>query len=386
MQRKRIVILGGGFGGLTLAGELEPLVKSKRAEVILIEQSPEFRMGFSMQWVLAGRRKVEAGLRAYSSLRFKRVQFIQDEAVTIQTGERTVQTKSRRIEYDCLVIALGAELAPELVPGLSEAAYNLCDFDSVRQFKSALQGLRSGTVLIAVAALPFKCPPAPYEYALLIDEVLRKRKIRNTVRVALSTPEGQPMPIAGLLIGEAVKKMLSERGIEYLPLHKLKLVEFPNRKVIYENGAEVNFDLLAATPPHRAPKVAREAGLADDSGFIPTELGSFKTAVPNVFAIGDIAALRLPNGNPHPKAGVFAEVQALALASQIAAEITGQLSSSYLGKGACFVDVGGGQAAPAEAELLHPDGPRFVLKPPSRAGLLAKKRFEEERFRKWFGK
>ncbi len=383
-MQKRIVILGGGFGGLTLAAALEPLAKSGKADVVLIERSPEFRMGLSMQWVLAGRRKAEEGLRAYSSLRSKRVPFIREEAVSIQTGEQAVHTKSRRIEYDYLVIALGAELAPELVPGLSAAAYNLYDFDSVLQFKSALGGLRSGTVLIAVAALPFKCPPAPYEYALLVDELLHKKKARKEVRLALPTPEPQPMPVAGLLIGETVKKMLFEKGIEYFPLHKPKLMEFPNRKVIYENGAEMNFELLAAVPPHRAPQAAREANLTDDSGFIPAELGSFKTAVPNVFAIGDAAALRLPNGNPHPKAGVFAEAQALALASQLTAEITGQPPFPYSGKGVCFVDVGGGQAAPAEAELLHSDGPRFTLSPPSRAGLLAKKRFEAERLRKWF--
>ncbi len=378
------MILGGGFGGLTLAASLEGLVQSKKADVVLIEQSPEFRMGLSMQWVLAGRRKPEEGRRAYSSLRSKGVPFIREETVAIQTGEQLVHTKSRRIEYDYLIIALGAELAPELVPGLSAAAYNLYEFDSVLHFKSALGGLRSGTVLIAVAALPFKCPPAPYEYALLVDEILRKKKVRKEVRVALSTPEPQPMPVAGLLIGEIVKKMLSERSVEYFPLHKPKLVEFPNRKVIYENGAAMNFDLLAAVPLHRAPQVVREANLTDASGFIPAELGSFKTAVPNVFALGDAAALRLPNGNPHPKAGVFAEAQALALASQLTAEITGQPPLPYAGKGACFVDTGGGQAAPAEAELLHPDGPRFTLSPPSRGGLLAKKRFEMEHLRKWF--
>ncbi len=369
---------------MTLAAQLEPLGKSKKAEVVLIEKSPEFRMGFSMQWVLAGRRKPDEGRRAYSSLRFKRVQFIQDEASSIQTGEQAVHTKSRRIEYDYLIIALGAELAPELVPGLSEAAYNLCDFGSVLQLKSALQSLRSGTVLVAVTSLPFKCPPAPYEYALLIDDLLSKQSFRKNLRVVLSTPEPQPLPVAGMAIGETVKKLLAERGIEYLPLHKPKLVEFPNRKVIYDNGAELNFDVLGAMPPHRTPKVVREAGLTDATGFIPAELGSFKTSVSNIFAIGDVASLRLPSGNPHPKAGVFAEAQAIALASQITAEITGQPASPYTGKGACFVDVGGGQAAPAEAELLHPDGPRFTLNPPSKAGLLAKKRFEAERLRKWF--
>jgi sulfide:quinone oxidoreductase len=122
MVCQKIVILGGGFGGLTLAAALKPLAKSGKADVILIERSPEFRMGLSMQWVLAGRRKAEEGLRPYTSLRSKRVTFLQEEVVAIQTAEQAVHTKSRRVAYDYLVIALGAELAPELVPGLSQAA------------------------------------------------------------------------------------------------------------------------------------------------------------------------------------------------------------------------------------------------------------------------
>ena len=384
MQKKKIVILGGGFGGLTLAAELESLARLGKAELTLVERNMEFRMGFSMQWVLAGRRNPDEGRRPYAASRSKLVQFLHDEAAALNTAEQTVHTKTGRLKYDHLLISLGAELAPELVPGLSEAAFNLCDFDSVLQLKRALQTFSSGTVLIAITSLPFKCPPAPYEYALLIDELLRKRKVRKNVRVLLSTPEPQPMPVAGVAVGQAVKKILAEKNIEYLPLHKPKLVEFPNRKVIYENGAQLNFDLLGAMPPHRAPKVVQKAGLTDASGFIPVELGSFKTSIPNIYAIGDAASIKLPNGNPHPKAGVFAEAQALALASQVTAAITGTPAMPYSGRGACFVDVGGGLAAPVEAELMHPEGPRFQLQSPSRAGLAAKKKFEADHLRKWF--
>ncbi len=384
MENKKIVILGAGFGGLTAAYELEPLVKKKRAEILLVERSPDFRMGFSMQWVLAGRRKPDEGRRLYASLRAKRINFIQDEAVSILTESREVLTKAHRLPYDYLIIALGAELAPETVPGLAEGAYNLCDFGSVMQFKQALGNLQSGTVLIAIAATPFKCPPAPYEYAMLVDDMMRKRAIRRDVRIVLTTPEPQPLPVGGPAVGEAVKKMLAGKHIEYLNFWKPKQVNVGARQVEYENGEKMRYDLLAAMPPHRAPKVARESGLCNESGFIPAELGSFKTSAPGVFAIGDVAALKLPNGGPHPKAGVFAEAQALAVASAIKAEISGTEPAPYSGQGACFVDVGGNEAAPALGELLHPEGGRITLNPPSKAGLLAKKKFERERLDKWF--
>jgi sulfide:quinone oxidoreductase len=384
MEKKKIVTLGAGFGGLTVAFKLEPLVKAKKVDIFLVEKSPDFRMGFSLQWVLAGRRKPDEGRRLYSSLRTKKINFIQDEAVSILADQKEILTKSRRLPYDYLIIALGAELAPETIPGLAEGAYNLCDFGSVLQFRQALENLQSGTVLIAIAATPFKCPPAPYEYAMLVDDIMRKRKIRGDIRIVLTTPEPQPLPVGGPAVGDAVKKMLAGKQIEYLNFWKPKQVNVGARQVEYENGEKMSYDLLAAMSPHRAPKVARESGLCSESGFIPAELGSFKTAAPGVYAIGDVAALKLPNGGPHPKAGVFAEAQGEAVASAIRAEITGAKPAPYSGRGACFVDVGGNEAVPAMGELLHPDGPRLVLNPPSRAGLLAKKKFERERLEKWF--
>ena len=139
VQKKKIVILGGGFGGLTLAAELESLARLGKAELTLVERNMEFRMGFSMQWVLAGRRNPDEGRRPYAASRSKLVQFLHDEAAALNTAEQTVHTKTGRLKYDHLLISLGAELAPELVPGLSEAAFNLCDFDSVLQLKRALQ-------------------------------------------------------------------------------------------------------------------------------------------------------------------------------------------------------------------------------------------------------
>lgn len=379
----KIVILGAGFAGLTLATELDTLAASGKAEVTVIEKNQHFSMGFSMQWALAGRRKPEEGQRQYSGLRAKNVRFINGEAAKIDTSAKIVYTASDSIEFDYLVIALGAELAPELIQGLQEAAYNLCDPDSVTKLKNAIEKAGGGTIVVAVAGVPFKCPAAPYEYALLIDDMLRKRGVREHFRIMVTTPEPQPMPVAGKEAGDAIKAMLADRKIEFLPEHKIVAVDV--NVIAYENGAQMRFDILAAMPPHRAPRTVRESGLADASGFVPAELGTFKTAIENTYAVGDVASIKLPDGKPHPKAGIFAETQAMAVARRIAAEITGSGETwQYTGKGACYVDTGREEAAPAEADLLATDKPKVVLSPPSAKGLEGKKEFERERLEKWF--
>jgi sulfide:quinone oxidoreductase len=155
--------------------------------------------------------------------------------------------------------------------------------------------------------------------------------------------------------------------------------------VTYENGAELPYTILAAVPTHRAPKVVRDAGLTDASGFVPVELGTFRASVPDVYAIGDVAALKLPGGGPHPKAGIFAEAQGIAVAQALAAKMAGAESSPYPGVGVCYVETGRGMAAPAVISLLEPGGPSARMDAPSPDGLARKAEFERERFDRWFG-
>ncbi|MBS4027385.1 MAG: NAD(P)/FAD-dependent oxidoreductase [Ignavibacteriales bacterium] len=382
---KKILILGAGFGGLTLASELDILAKEKKTGVTLIDKSPTFSMGFSTQWAMMGRRTVDEGTRSYSSLKAKYVQFVCEEIIAINAKENFVQTTSQTLSYDYLVLALGAELAPERIHGLSECSYNLCDANSVLQLKSALHTITEGTIGICISSVPFKCPPAPYEYAFLIDDLLSKRGVRKNIRIVVTTPEPQPMPVAGKIVGEQVVQMLRERRIEYFPLHKPMKFDSAQKKIHFENNAEISFDILGAMFPHQSPKVVRDAGLTDASGFVFTDVHTMKTSVENIFAVGDCAMFKLPNGNPHPKAGVFAEEQAKVVAKNILAEFNGESRANYEGRGTCFIDAGNEQAASAEAYLLSPEGPKFTLHPPSSDGIEGKKLFERTRFQNWFG-
>jgi len=381
----RIIILGAGFAGLTLATELDNLAAEGKAEVTLVDRSPNFSVGFSMQWSMIGRRKPEDGQRPYTSLRAKNVRFLQDDITDIDPESRTVTTSTSKLEYDHLIIALGAAMAPERIPGLIEASYDLHDTAQVMELKGAIEQMKVGNLLIMVTAQPFKCPPGPYEYAMLIAQMLKERGVRDNINITLTTPEPQPMPVAGKIVGDTMKSLISERGIEYHPQQRPVTVDPAAKVVTYEDGTTRSFDVLAAVYPHTAPQVVKDAGLTDDMGFVPAKLGTFETKGSDVYAVGDIAGLRLPDERPHPKNGAFAEEQAKTVAMNLIAKITVGGPAEYSGLGVCFVDAGDELAAALDANLFGENGPQFNMNAPSREGLQRKVGFEQERLLRWFG-
>jgi sulfide:quinone oxidoreductase len=382
---RNIVILGAGFAGLALATELNDVAASGGASVTLVDRKTHFNMGFSLQWALMGRRLPEDGMRPYTSLLADHVRFVNDEIVSIDTDARVVHTRTRDLPYDDLVIGTGCEMDPQRIPGLAEASYNLCAIGDVMQLKQRLEEVESGAVVIAVAATPFKCPPAPYEYALLMDELLRTRGVRDDVHLILTTPEPHPMPTAGPKIGAVVAEWMADNGVQLHTQHRIASVDGSERRITYENGLELDYAVFCAVWPHRAPKVVREAGLTNEMGFVPVQFGTFQTAIPNVYAVGDVAGPRLPSDKPHPKSGMFAEAQATTVGRNLAARITGAPLHEYPGKGACFFEMGDDMATAVSADLLPVEGPQMSMEPPSTEGLELKAAFETERFARWFG-
>ncbi|MEK6530062.1 MAG: FAD/NAD(P)-binding oxidoreductase, partial [candidate division NC10 bacterium] len=202
--------------------------------------------------------------------------------------------------------------------------HNLYDLDGVLGLRQALAGFREGRIAVTIASLPFKCPGAPYEAAMLIEASLRERGLRDRARVDIYTPEPLPMPVAGKALGEAVKSMVEGKGIGYHPLHKIQAVEAARRELVFDNGQRAGYDLLVAIPPHRCPPVVKESGLTGEGPWVPVDRGTLQTAHAGVYALGDVTAIKLPVGLMLPKAGVFAHHEAEAVAHNIAAEITGR--------------------------------------------------------------
>ena len=197
-------------------------------------------------------------------------------------------------------------------------AYNLYDSDGCAQIHDALQDFREGVIGVLITAMPFKCPAAPYEAAFLAESFIRKRGIRRNVEIHLFTPEHTPMPVAPPSVGDSIADMLAARGIHYHPLFTFNELRPETSEVVSSDGQAHTIDLLIAIPPHQAPDVVRSSPLLGVSGFIHVDPRTLQTDHDDVYAIGDVATVKLPNGKALPKAGVFAHSEAKVVAQQIA--------------------------------------------------------------------
>ncbi|MBS3165152.1 NAD(P)/FAD-dependent oxidoreductase [Candidatus Woesearchaeota archaeon] len=367
----RILVLGGGIGGIVAANALRRRV-GRMHDVTLIERTGKHLFAPSLFWMLRGWRSLEQIQRPLDPLRRKGIEVLRAEVECIDTNGKIVQTSAGAVPYDYLVISLGAELQPGAIPGLAEHGYNLYDAEDIVRLREAL-GQFKGKAVVLVSRLPFKCPAAPYEAAFLLRELLPDSEVE------LCTPEPLPMPVTGPKLGTAVREMLASQGITFSP--ERKVVRVDKGKVLFE-GQETRFDLLAYVPPHSAPAVLKDARLTNDSGWVPVDAKSLRTPAKGVYAVGDCTSITLPDGKPLPKAGVFAHRQAEAVAMTIAAELGRGKAQEFDGAGMCFLETASGVAGLASGNFYGT--PRDIrMHGPSRLYGLLKALFERYWFWKW---
>ncbi len=370
-----VLVLGGGIGGAAAANALRARL-SWRHRIVVVDRDAEQVFAPSLLWLMVGQRRPAAISRPLVQMLRPGIEVVRSRVHELDPVGRRVATDAGELTGDVVVIALGADLAPDAVPGYADAAHDFFTLEGAGQFAAALARFAGGRVVVAVSALPFKCPAAPYEAAFLIDAELRRRGLRAQSTIELHSPEPAPMPVAGPVLGRAVVDLLSERGIAYFPGHSIEAYDGASRQVRFTDESAVVFDLLAAVPPHRPPAVVSGSGLAGPSGWIPVERETLETSAPNVFAIGDVTAITLANGKLLPKAGAFAHAEAQAAAAQIASRIEGGPAARFDGHGYCWVELGAGLAGFASGDFFAAPEPAVALRRPGRAWHAGKVLFE----------
>jgi sulfide:quinone oxidoreductase len=377
---KRVLILGGGFGGVAAARRLKQTLDEKD-EVILVDRRDYFMVGFRKTWALTGQSTLEAGQRPLDSLTSLGIRLMHDPVTKIDPPGRTAWMGDQRLSADAVIVALGAELAPEAIPGFQQHAYNVYDPQDIPRAAQALNDFQGGRLLIGVFGVPYKCPPAPYEMALLIREALQARSLNASLEVF--TPQPVSMPLLGQAGCDIIESRLEDNGITFLPNRKATAVE--KGEVVFANERR-GFDLLFGVPPHRPPAVVRESGMVGESGWVLVNPRTLETPFPGVYAIGDVVQIAMGNGKPLPKAGVFAEAMGETAAERIAAEFAGrEPKAAFQGEGGCYLEVGGGEAMMVKGHFMAVPEPEIALTEASAQRLEEKQAFEMQRLQAWFG-
>ena len=375
-----VVILGGGFGGLATANEIRNSLSSSQVKISIIDKKDWFMVGFAKLWIINGTRTFENSIGHLNQLEKKGINFMQDEILSIDLQNKNVKTKQENISYDFLVISLGAILAPQKIPGLMENGFNLYDHNQLSEIHNKLQNIDSGKIAISIMGMPYKCPPAPFEASLLIDSMLRKRGVRDSVQIDFYSPAPITLPAAGPEVSKEILELVNSEKITFHNSSKIKSVE--SKKLIFENG-EAEFDLLLAIPPHIAPKVIYDSGLAKESGFIPIDRDC-KTPFENVFAVGDVTSLVVTENKAVPKAGVFAEGEGITVAKNIVSKLQSKEESELFdGKGGCFIESGRDTASVIEVDMFSQPEPSTSISEQTSENLSSKLEFEKERLSKW---
>jgi sulfide:quinone oxidoreductase len=373
----RVLVLGAGFGGLELTARLSAEFGAD-VDVVLIDQSDAFVFGFAKLDVMFGRALPSAVRHPYSGLVKPGVRFVQTTVRSIDPVARSVETDAGMFTADILVVALGADLDPDATPGLVEAGHEFYTVAGAFALRDVLPGFAGGQVIVGVTSTPFKCPPAPSETALLMEEYLTRRGLRDASRISLVMPMGLPIPPSPAA-SETLLAAFAERGIDWHPNRLVGELD-PDRKVaVLSDGGEMPYDLFLGVPVHRVPAVVEASGLTVN-GWIPVDPLTLETAFPGVYAVGDVTSVGTP------KAGVFAEGQAGVVADRISALIRAETDSSqYDGRGVCYMEVGHDMVARVDVTFVSGQKPAGQIDGPSLALAADKVEFGTSRVRRWFG-
>ncbi len=371
---QRVVVLGGGVGGTLTANlvarKLRRPIARGEADVTVVDATGTHAYQPGYMYIAMGQEKADKLLRPERSLLDGNVNLVVDGITRIDTATQTVTLESgRSLAYDQLVIATGSRILPEEIEHFGEEAHHFYTAEASARLRKALDAFTGGRIVIGIAGIPYKCPPAPLEVAFLVESELRERGLRDRTELTFLSPINRAFTIES--VSDMATPIFAEKGIHLELLAGVAEID-PERKVVITDAFEEHpYDLLIVVPPHKGAQVVIDSGLAPKSGWLPTDRHTLRVKtvakpapgqadedVPryaNVYALGDATDL------PLSKAGSTAHFEAPIVAERVAAAVLGRepegKDASYTGKVMCFFEVGDGKGTLLQFDYEHPPKP-----------------------------
>ena len=374
----RILILGAGFGGLELSTMLSEAL-GDAAEITVIDKGDAFTFGFSKLDVMFARATADAVRLPYSEISKPGVRILRETITAIDPEARRVTTDAGVHEADFLIVALGADYDMDATPGLAEGGNEFYSVAGAERLAGIIPTFSEGHILIGVCGAPFKCPPAPSECALLLDDELTARGVRDACQISFVIPLGTPVPPSPET-SAALEKEFAARDITLIAGRSVSALDPARSVATLDDDSELSFDLFLGVPKHRAPDVVIASGMTED-GYIPVDSATLQTRFSEVYAVGDVATAGVP------KAGTFAEGAARIVAQTLIATLQGgEPPGPHLGRGTCYIEFGAGRVGSVDIDFLSGPSRTGIFNPPSAALVAEKERFGSSRRTRWFGR
>jgi sulfide:quinone oxidoreductase len=347
----RIVVLGGGVGG-TLTANLLARQLGRDARVTVVDPTGMHVYQPGFLYAALGKANGRWLARDERTLLRDDVDLVVEAATLVQPGQGLVRlAHGGSLAWDYLVLASGARLVPDQVTGLVEGAHEFYSLEGALRLREALRRFKGGRILVGVAGIPYKCPPAPVEFALMLDQYLRKRGVREASQVTLLSPLSRAFTIESA--SKLVQPIMQRRGIGLETFFNVESVDPSAATVSSLEGDKAAYDLLVLVPPHAGQAVIVASGLGDAGGWVPTDRATLQHQQhERIFALGDATDL------PISKSGSTAHFEAPVVASRIASLVRGTAPwTAYGGRVMCFLETGDGRATALRFDYEHPPVP-----------------------------
>jgi len=353
----RILILGGGVGGTIVANLLARRFKKRHdVWITVVDQSGQHVYQPGFMYITMGGERAEHLRRPERSLLDDRIDLIVGEVELVDEAALTVTLRGgRTLGYDYLVLATGSRIVPEDIVDFETEAHHFYSAPAAKRLREALDAFRGGRIVIGIAGMPYKCPPAPLEVAFLIESELRERGLRDRTELHFCSPIGRAFTIES--VSEMATPVLAEKGIELHTFFNVETIDRERKVVQSLEGEELPYDLLVLVPPHKGAQFLIDSGLAPaPGGWLPTDRATLQVGGrPNVLALGDATDL------PLSKAGSTAHFEAPVVVERIAAAVEGRepraKEGTYRGRVMCFFEIGDGKGTLLRFDYDHPPQP-----------------------------
>ncbi|MBO1030029.1 NAD(P)/FAD-dependent oxidoreductase [Tessaracoccus sp. SD287] len=341
---KRLLILGAGTAGTMLANHLRRDL-SDAWSITVVDRDDEHHYQPGYLFVPFGRYEPERVSRPRHRYLPAGVDFVQSGIGKVRAEDNEVDLDNgQTLGYDWLLVATGTRPRPDLTPGMGDGSlwhrkvFDFYTLDGATRLRDALEAFGGGKLVVHITDLPIKCPVAPLEFAFLVEDYFRKRRIRHKVDITYVTPlDGAfTKPVASHELGT----LLAERSIRQTTDFAVERIDNDRQVMVAYDGREQPFDLLVTVPLNTGQQYVRDSGLGDENDFIPVDKHTLRSPDhPNMFVLGDASNI------PTSKAGAVAHFSVESFVPNFLAVIEGRpMPNQFDGHANCFVESGRGKA------------------------------------------